>query len=93
MARRPEISGRKPFATAADDVDAYSVIEFCRRHGISPQLFYKFKDEMPATFRIGVRVLISRESAARWRAEREAAVSTIEAAGAKGQPATNHAAS
>ena len=46
--------------------------EFCKRHGISPQLFYKFKNQMPATFRVGTRVLISREAAARWRAEREA---------------------
>jgi hypothetical protein len=55
-----------------DEADAYSVEEFCRRHRISVQLFYKFKDDMPLTFKIGSRVLISRESAANWRAEREA---------------------
>jgi hypothetical protein len=82
---RPEITGRKtginsakPDATpirgppAADNVDAYSVTEFCRRHGISPQLFYKFKNDMPPTIRIGNRVLISCEAAAAWRREREA---------------------
>jgi hypothetical protein len=68
---RPEVSGRKlPLATA-DEVDAYSVAEFCKRHRISPQLFYKFKEQMPATFRIGARVLISREAATAWRRERE----------------------
>ena len=56
---------------AADDVDAFTVEQFCRRHGFSKQLFYKFRNEMPATFRVGVRVLISREAAAAWRRARE----------------------
>jgi hypothetical protein len=47
--------------------------EFCRRHRISVQLFYEFKDEMPLTIRVGTRVLISKEAAAAWRREREAA--------------------
>ena len=58
---------------ALDEADAYSIGEFCRRHRISVQVFYKFRHEMPATFRVGSRVLVSRESAARWRAAREAA--------------------
>jgi hypothetical protein len=69
---RAEGTGRKAFA-GGDEPDAFSIVQFCKRHGISPQLFYKFKDQMPVTFRIGTRVLISKESAARWRAEREAA--------------------
>jgi hypothetical protein len=69
---RPEVTGRKLSAAIADEVDAYSVAEFCKRHRISPQLFYKFKDQMPVTFRIGTRVLISREAAAAWRRERQA---------------------
>jgi hypothetical protein len=84
---RPEVAARKigvrtatPNANRArgppattDDADAFSIAEFCRRHGISPQLFYKFRHEMPATFRVGSRVLISREAAAAWRHERETA--------------------
>jgi hypothetical protein len=66
---RPEVTGKK-LPAAAEDVDAFSVGEFCRRHRISPQLFYKFRDEMPVTFRVGT--LISREAAAAWRREREA---------------------
>jgi hypothetical protein len=66
----------RPEPAALDDADAYSVEEFCRRHRISVQLFYKFKDHMPITFRIGTRVLISREAAARWRAQRERASKT-----------------
>jgi hypothetical protein len=55
--------------------DAYSIAEFCQRHGISIQSYYKQRalGLMPVEFRIGTRVLISKESAARWRAEREAA--------------------
>lgn len=67
---RSDVAGSAP---AADETDAFSVAEFCRRHRISTQLFYKFRDDMPATFRVGGRVLISREAAAAWRRERETA--------------------
>jgi hypothetical protein len=69
---RPEVTGRKPI-NAGDLPDAYSIEEFCARHRISPQLFYKLKPLglMPATFRVGTRVLISREAAAAWRRARE----------------------
>ena len=71
---RPEVSGRKlTHFNEADDADAYSVDEFCARHRISQQLFYKLKPQglMPVTFNVGTRVLISREAAAAWRRERE----------------------
>ena len=71
MSRR-EVTERKPSAVG-DDADAFGVVEFCKRHRISPQLFYKFRAEMPATFRVGTRVLVSREAAAAWRHERERA--------------------
>ena len=60
-------------SNAADHADAYSIDEFCARHRISPQLFYKLKPQglMPVTFNVGTRVLISREAAAAWRRERE----------------------
>jgi hypothetical protein len=60
---------------AADtDLDAYSIAQFCARHGLSIQSFYKFKalGLMPETFRVGTRVLISREAAHRWRLASEA---------------------
>jgi hypothetical protein len=60
-------------ATPVGDGDAYGIEEFCRRHRISVQLFYKFEDDMPDTFSVGKRRLISKEAAARWRAKREAA--------------------
>ena len=77
---RPEVTGRKPnHVDAADDADAYSVHEFCSRHRISPQLFYKLKPQglMPTTFNVGTRVLISREAAAAWRREREKATGGV----------------
>ncbi|MGJ5216958.1 hypothetical protein ACQR1Q_08870 [Bradyrhizobium oligotrophicum] len=67
---RAKVTDRKQ---TLDDADAFGVAEFCRRNRISPQLFYKNRTEMPTTFRVGSRVLISRESAERWRREREAA--------------------
>jgi hypothetical protein len=73
VARR-EVTGRKRSgSTAVVDSDAFGIREFCQRHGFSVQLFFKYREEMPDTFRIGGRVLISREAAARWRAEREGA--------------------
>ncbi|WP_025037035.1 hypothetical protein [Bradyrhizobium sp. DOA9] len=75
---RPEVTGRKAHPHHQFnmlDPDAFSIGEFCSRHRISPQLFYKLKPQglMPATFKVGNRVLISRESAAAWRRAREAA--------------------
>lgn len=68
--------------SAQSDADAYSVDEFCARHRISSQLFYKLKRQglMPATFNVGTRVLISREAAAAWRRAREAATQMAESA-------------
>jgi hypothetical protein len=66
---RPEVTGRKP--DAVDDADAYSIEEFCARHRISVQLFYKNRQQMPRTFNVGTRVLISKEAAAAWRRQRE----------------------
>jgi hypothetical protein len=65
-----EVTGKK---TTADDADAFSIAEFCRRHRISIQAFYKYRHLMPATFNVGVRRLISREAAAAWRHARETA--------------------
>ncbi|MFL5238831.1 MAG: hypothetical protein ACJ8EL_14740 [Rhizomicrobium sp.] len=72
---RPEITGRKSaLPDAVDDADAFSITEFCRRNRISVQLFYKLQKQglTPITFRLGARVLISKESAQAWRREREA---------------------
>ena len=75
---RGEVTGRKlTTADASEEADAYSVEEFCRRHRISVQLFYKLRPEMPATFNVGNRRLISREAAAAWRREREQAADAV----------------
>src|SRR5215471_19062495 len=78
MATRPETTGaddteRKPGADDKDNLDAFSIAEFCRRNSISVPLFYKLKAQKkaPATFYAGVRQLVSREAAAKWRRKRE----------------------
>jgi hypothetical protein len=71
---RPEITGKIASMHVADDADAFTVNEFCARHRISVQLFYKNRKQMPRTFNVGTRVLISKEAAAAWRHEREQAV-------------------
>lgn len=73
MARR-EVTGRKIASLeSADDTDVFTVNEFCARHRISVQLFYKNRKQMPRTFNVGTRVLISKEAAAAWRRKRERA--------------------
>jgi hypothetical protein len=75
---RPEVTGRKlTKLNAAVDADAYSIDEFCARHRISVQLFYKNRQQMPRTFNVGTRVLISKEAAAAWRREREQAAERV----------------
>jgi hypothetical protein len=55
--------------------DSMSLNDFCDRHGISRASFYLLKKagEAPRLMQVGGRVLISREAAAAWRREREAA--------------------
>ena len=76
---RPEVTGRKiALLDVADDADAFTVNEFCARHRFSVQLFYKNRKQMPRTFNVGRRVLISKEAAAAWRREREQAAQAAE---------------
>ena len=57
-----------------DNIDAYSVEQFCRTHSIGRSLFYDLlkKGEGPRTFRAGKRTLISKEAAEKWRRQMEA---------------------
>ena len=57
-------------------LDCLSVDEFCRRNSLSTQYFYKAPAEMPPSFRLGTRRLITRESAERWRLARDAEAAT-----------------
>jgi hypothetical protein len=69
---RSEITGRKIGTT---EPDAFSIAEFCQRHGISIAMYYKMRAQEPTSvpreIHLGTRRLISREAAADWRAERE----------------------
>ena len=70
----PEVTDRKTASCAVSDAaDAFTVNEFCARHRFSVQLFYKNRKQMPRTFKVGTRVLISKEAAAAWRRQREQA--------------------
>ena len=60
---RPEITGRQI------DRAAFTIDEFCFSHGISRATFYNLQKDgdAPDTIRARGRVLISAESARRWR--------------------------
>jgi hypothetical protein len=57
------------------NLDAFDVEEFCRRHSISVPFYYKLRSQGlgPREMLKGTRVLITREAAADWRREGEAA--------------------
>jgi hypothetical protein len=59
----------------SEQTDALSIVEFCRRNGISTALYFKINREGlgPSLMRVGRRTLITREAAEEWRREREAA--------------------
>ena len=52
----------------------FTLAEFCESHRISRSKFYQLVEQQigPDLMRIGNKVLITAEAAARWRAEREA---------------------
>ena len=55
-----------------DDFDAYTIPEFCARHRFSRGGYYNLPPEdRPDELRLGSRVLITREAAARWRRKME----------------------
>jgi hypothetical protein len=51
------------------ELDAYSIEEFCRRHGISRGTYYNLRaaGEGPKEKRVMSRVLIAKEAAHEWR--------------------------
>lgn len=55
--------------------DCFTIPEFCRRHKFSQSYFFVLKKTGlgPRTMKLGHRTLISKEAAAAWRREREAA--------------------
>ncbi len=61
-----------------EERDAYSIPEFCLRHGFSQAKYFQIAavGEGPRVMRVGKRVLISREAATEWRRSREEAAST-----------------
>ena len=57
-----------------EERDAYSVAEFCARHGFSKGFLYREwrQGRGPRFMLVGDRRLISREASADWRRDREA---------------------
>jgi hypothetical protein len=74
---------RKP-PSADPQALALSIHAFCVLHGISEDMYFKMQRQKwgPSVMKVGGRTLISHESAARWRAEREAVTTTTSAAAA-----------
>jgi len=70
--------------------DAMSVERFCRQHGLSVSFYYKLRGlgQTPREMHLGRRVLISQESAAAWRREREGGASSINKNRKSGTPSS-----
>jgi hypothetical protein len=87
---RGEVTGRKSKSIAAAPVKVppirgpptavFDIKSFCAAHGISEGFYFKLRQEGqgPREMRLGARVFITHESAARWRLEREAASTAAE---------------
>lgn len=56
-------------ADIGPEPSCFTIPEFCRHHRLGPSTYYKLRGEGrgPREIRLGHKVLISRESAARWR--------------------------
>ena len=70
----PELgSGERTGQLRIADPLAFSIPEFCCRHGISRAHFYNLSKsgQGPALMRVGRRTLISAEAAAEWRRRME----------------------
>src|SRR5262249_41669499 len=61
---------------------AYSISSCCVAHDLSESMFHKMREKVigPREMRVGARVFVTFESAAAWRAEREAATAAGEVA-------------
>jgi hypothetical protein len=82
---RGEVTSKKLTGQAATDkkqvrnrgppTHAFSIQEFCDAHRISRSQYFELKKQglTPVEMKVGHRRLISFESAATWRAQREAA--------------------
>jgi hypothetical protein len=66
--------GRQQQARAPpEELDSYSITEFCRRHMLTAYMFYQLqrKGLAPKVMAVGGRKFISKEAAAEWRKARE----------------------
>jgi hypothetical protein len=61
---------------------AYSISSFCQAHDLSEDMFFKMQRAGwgPVTMKVGARTLVSIESAATWRRQREAETAAAKAA-------------
>ena len=61
-------------ATAPPAPEAFTIAKFCIAHAISPSFYFKLRSQGlgPDETRLGARVIITKESAKRWREERTA---------------------
>ncbi|MGY3132006.1 hypothetical protein ACVWZM_002688 [Bradyrhizobium sp. USDA 4501] len=81
MANKTKAENAAAAAAAAVERTAYSVPEFCAANDISEGLYRKLRGLglAPRETRILRRVIITKEAADRWRAEREAASAVAKA--------------
>jgi hypothetical protein len=78
--RQPRRRRRVPAPASPPDPNAlaWSIPAFCKLHGFSDRQYLRLRAQgrAPDEMRLGHRVLITREAAARWRVEREGETAT-----------------
>ena len=75
MSGKKKGRGRKRIKAYLGPPLALSIAEFCNLHDVSREQFFKMQREGwgPAVMAVGTRRMISHESAAAWRRQRERA--------------------
>ena len=71
--RPAETTARPPIRGPPVPPACYTIATFCAAHHLSEAMFFKMREMgiAPDVMQVGRRVLISFESAAKWRAQRE----------------------
>jgi hypothetical protein len=72
---KPSQAASAPPSDGRPPLGCYTIPTFCTAHNLSQAFYYKLKSQGlgPVEMKVGSRRLVSFESAAKWRAAREAA--------------------
>jgi len=80
MGRRPRVdrSPEEKWQIVQEGIKSGNVSETCRRHGISPSLLYRWRDEAEAGAKAGAKAALGGKSAAAGETEKDQRIRQLE---------------